>query len=1060
VRINLAVLFLVLFFSASNTAFPQSPNGSISGVVLDQDAKSIPGAELIVLNDVTGERHVTSTNNEGIYAVSDLPPGPYRIQVAKVGFKSIIKPDIVLNVQDALSINFTLPIGATSVVVTVEGGAPVINTTDGSVSTVIDHKFIENVPLNGRSFQDLILLTPGVVTNSPQTPSAIGVSGEFSVNGQRTEANYYTVDGVSANVGLAAGFVETPGTSGSISSATALGTTHSLVSVDALEEFRVHSSTYSAEYGRSPGGQFSFVTRSGTNQWHGTAFDYLRNNFFDANDWFNDFFQVRQPALRQNDFGGTLGGPIKIPGLYDGKDKSFFFFSYEGLRLRQPQEATISHVPTAALRSTAPSALQAVLNSFPLPNCAGSSAATSCTNDLGNGLGDFVGSWSNPSSLDAYSFRVDHNLNSKLRLFFRFSDTPSEVSSRFSGVLFGVPSTTDTTTFETRTFTAGATSVLSKRLNNDFRLNFSTNESTIDLLPDNFGGATRVNLLQAQNLDLSLFPNASLSICLAPLGYFSCIYQQSRLGKQKQWNVVDTLNISRGRHELRFGVDYRRLAARQYTNNPTVDYVYDSPQAVQNNSVDFGFAESFAAAFPVYTNFSAFGQDEWRLSPRLSLSMGLRWDVNPAPGVSQGNQPYTIKGNITDPASLQLAAKGTPLWQTSWANVSPRLSAAYILRTTSGFETVVRGGFGVFFDTGQQEGSQGFQGPGFQALKFFGGIFGKPSSFPLSVPQITPPIINPPAVPYGTFYAFPSHLSLPFTLQWNVSAAQALGRSQSLTVSYVGANGRRLLRLQPIAAGSLNPAFTVIEFYGNGLTSDYGALQVQFQRRFTQGLQLLASYNWAHSIDYGSYNAALPYKRASSDFDVRNSFSSALSYDIPRVVRGHLDALLGSWGVDGRITARSGFPVTLNGDLVEDPATAQFSYAGLNLVPGKTIYIYGSQYPGGRSINPDAFVLPAPGTVGNAPRNLARGFGAWQMDLAVHRTFALHEGLKLQFRAESFNILNHPNFGLVNPNYCAPGPGCTFGQATATLAQSLGVLSSVYQTGGPRSMQLSLKLLF
>src|SRR5438874_2632061 len=237
-----------------------------------------------------------------------------------------------------------------------------INTTDASVSTVVDQTYIQNMPLNGRSFQDLILLTPGVTTQTTQPTNSfsvgVGQTGEFSVNGQRTESNYYTVDGVSANVGIGANTGDNPlfysGASGSVGASTALGTTQALVSVDDLQEFRVQSSTYSAEYGRNPGGQFAFETKSGTNQWHGTAYDYLRNDFFDANDWFNDYLQVMQPPTRQNDFGGTFGGPIRIPHLYNGKDKTFFFVSYEGLRLIQPQAALTTFVPDLCMRGAGP----------------------------------------------------------------------------------------------------------------------------------------------------------------------------------------------------------------------------------------------------------------------------------------------------------------------------------------------------------------------------------------------------------------------------------------------------------------------------------------------------------------------------------------------------------------------------------------------------------------------------------------------------------------------------------------------------------------------------------
>src|SRR5437660_2440104 len=233
----------------------------------------------------------------------------YRIDVSHVGFKSILKPDVIFNVRDAVAINFKLPIGAINETVTVEGGVSLVDTESAAVSTVVDQTYVKNMPLNGRSFQDLILLTPGAVTQTPQVNpnnsafTGLGQSGEFSVNGQRTESNYYTVDGVSANVGATGGvMIQGGGPSGSVPGATALGTTQALVSVDDLQEFRVQSSTYSAEYARNPGGQFAFETKSGANQWHGTGFDYLRNNYFDANDWFNDYLKVPEAPLRQNDF--------------------------------------------------------------------------------------------------------------------------------------------------------------------------------------------------------------------------------------------------------------------------------------------------------------------------------------------------------------------------------------------------------------------------------------------------------------------------------------------------------------------------------------------------------------------------------------------------------------------------------------------------------------------------------------------------------------------------------------------------------------------------------------
>jgi hypothetical protein len=1062
VRLRELLLFLVVWIFLVTPVVAQSPNGTINGLVLDPSGGVIAGADITIVNDATRVQYSGKTNNEGIYVVTNIPPGPYRLQVSRVGFKTLIKPDIILNVQDSLAINFTLPIGATSELVTVEGGAPMMNTTDASVSTVVDRKYVENMPLNGRSFQDLILLTPGVVTSSPQSGySQLGEQGEFSVNGQRTESNYYSVDGVSANVGTSAGQPTefSPGVTGSLPVATALGTTQGLVSVDALQEFRVQSSTYSAEYGRNPGGQFSFVTRSGTNQWHGTGFDYLRNGAFDANDWFNDYDGLPKPAERQNDFGGTLGGPVTIPGLYDGKDKTFFFFSYEGLRLEQPQEASTSYVPTVALRESTPAALQPVLNAFPLPYCPNS--ATNCTTDLGNGLGDFVGTWSTPSQIDSTSIRVDHAIGTSMKLFFRFSETSSNVGTRLGGP-YEDPAQYTPTPYTVRTFTLGATNVIASHVANNFRLNYTSNETTQVTSISSIGGNTVANLAKLQGFT---GPVDGVDVALDFNGYYASLFQGGSSGQSKQWNVVDTISAVLGRHNFKFGVDYRRVASVGIQYPQFGGYLYFNEASVQSNSPGFAYGDSFGNSYPVYVNVSAFAEDEWHVSPRLSVSMGLRWDVNPAPGASSGIVPYTVAGE-GNPGTMTLAPEGSPLWKTTWFNFAPRLGAAYIFQNIPGWETVVRGGGGLFFDTGQQVGSAGYSGVGLSAQAYSTG------AFPIPPAELTPPIVNPPAPPYNdVVYGFYPRLQLPYTLQWNASVEQALGKSQALTLSYVGSHAGRLLETDEISPGAANPSFPYgVLFFQNGLTSDYNALQAQFQRRLSHGLQALASYTFSHCQDYGSYNIALSYQRGNCDFDVRQNFSSALSYDLPNVSQNRvIDALLHQWGLDDRFTARTGFPVTLTSGLsVVNPSTGGAYDGGLNIVPGQPFYIYGSQCaavygsscPGGRAINPDAFSEPAAGELGDAPRNFVRGFGAWQMDVAVRREFPIHERLKLQFRAEAFNVFNHPDFGSVNGIYCSAGPGCTFGQATQTLARSLGILSPIYQQGGPRSIQFALKLIF
>ncbi|HWC15466.1 MAG TPA: hypothetical protein VG498_00540, partial [Terriglobales bacterium] len=304
-----------------------------------------------------------------------------------------------------------------------------------------------------------------------------------------------------------------------------------------------------------------------------------------------------------------------------------------------------------------------------------------------------------------------------------------------------------------------------------------------------------------------------------------------------------------------------------------------------------------------------------------------------------------------------------------------------------------------------------------------------------------------------------------YTIQWNVSLEQALGKSQAITASYVASHAARLLQTNGFtSSNAINP----VQVTSNGQTSDYNALQIQFRRRLSNGLTALASYTWSHCLDYGSSNFLNGFERENCDFDVRHNFSSAFSYDVPNWGHsGIANGLLHHWGIDDRFSIRSAFPVDLLGTQVYNPATGQRLSNGLNFT-GAPIYIYGADCsakyaadfgstlpcPGGRAINPDAFTA-AP-AAGNVPRNFARGFGAWQMDVAVRRVFPITERLKLQFRAEAFNVFNHPNFGTINGQFGQP----TFGQATATLANSIGVLNPLYQTGGARSMQFALKLMF
>jgi hypothetical protein len=1071
VRVILTVLVLVFLFSGS-CAVAQSPNASIRGIVLDPDAKSIPDAEIIVVNDATGVKYATSTNGDGIYALENLPPGTYRIQVSKFGFKGIIKPDLILNVQSALLLNFTLPVGASAVTVTVEGGAPMINTTDASVSTVVDRQFAENLPLNGRSFQSLIYLTPGVVATSSNSYDA----GQFSVNGQRPASNYWMVDGVSANFGISTSSNPGNGLGGTLGSFGASGGTNSLVSVDALQEFRIQTSTFAPEFGRTPGGQISIVTRSGTNAFHGSAFDYLRNDVLDANNWFADSAELTKPRERQNDFGGTFSGPI-------AGDRTFFFFSYEGLRLRLPQTA-LTEVPDNApsdpySRQFAVPSMQPYLNAYPLPNgpmvLDGEGRPT--------GVAEFNASYSNPATLDAYSLRMDHQLNSKWNLFGRYNYSPSQYESR-GGAGFLALSAILSSQITTQTFTVGATWNASHAVTNDLRFNYSSVDANGNAQLDNFAGA--VALANVPFPSPYTPANGQFAFYIFGLGKGQGLeVGRSAENTQRQINAVDSLSWQKGAHSFKFGFDFRRLAPDVRPSQYYQEGAFHTVVSAVAGSSYFSEVFSQNNVELTFKNVGAYAQDSWRLRPGLTVTYGLRWDVDFAPASRNGiNLPAVSGYSLIDLSQLAVAPPGTPPFRTAYGNIAPRVGVAYQFSGTPKWQTVLRTGFGVFYDLVSSEmGNAVAQAALFPPLG--NRSYYLDTTFPLSSTQIEAPAI-PSLAAISEITAFNPNLKLPYTLEWNVAIEQALGENQAISVSYIGASGRRLLQTTNLLSPVSNPDVSEAVFIDNTAASNYNGAQVEFKRRLSSGVQALASYTFSHSIDDGSAgsfglssNLSVPglsnQNRGDSDFDIRHTFTMGLTYDLPSPHGGRfLKSLLGGWSTENLVIARSAPPVDVldgNFDVFNSGVSAAIRP---DVVLGQPLYLYGSQFPGGKEFNANAFADPPvdPNTLnplrqGTLGRNALRGFGATQWDFAVHRDFHLRESLKLQFRAEMFNVVNHPNFGPPG-NYFGEGG---FGLSTQTLNQSLnggsngsnlggGGFDPLYQIGGPRSIQLALKLSF
>jgi hypothetical protein len=1043
------LLFLLSAFYLVPTVTGQSATATLSGSVVDQNGAVIPGAIVTLENTANGLNRKATTNSEGNFTFPLLAPGTFTVRVENQGFAPVEVQNVVLNVGDNKSLQILLKAGNISEMIRITADAPLINQSP-AVGTVVDRKFVENLPLNGRTLQSLLTLSPGVTLTNTGSSQVDG--GQFSVNGQRATTNYFTIDGVGANFGLNGNVA-----GGTLPGTNALGATNSLVSVDALQEFRIQTSSYAPEFGRSPGAQVSMITRSGTNDFHGTLFEYVRNDKFDATDWFVNQKGQKKPPLRFNNFGGTFGGPVLFPRFgeggrqpwYDGHNRTFFFFSYEGQRIRQPQ-FVITSVPSLAARQTAVSTgARAILNAYPIPN--GPSQ--------GNNIAEFDAGFSNPSLTDSTSIRIDQTIGPKVTVFGRVGYAPSETVAR-AGAGFAASSAV-VFDFQTRTLTLGVTHQITPSFVNDLRFNVSDQKVRQSYFMDSFGGAQPISEALLRPTPVS--SDSAVTITVTDFTPSALRVGQFTAFKSRQLNIVDGISYELNQHQLKFGVDYRQFLP-EYGGSQGLNYNFTSVANLLSNTTSSGSITVQSRARVALTNFSAYAQDFWKATQRLSLTYGLRYEVNTAPHTRGGPNSYIpLLGDPANPASIQLGTLGAPLWKSNYSNFAPRLGLAYLLRQKSGRELMVRAGAGIFFDTGT----------GIAALVPFFLSFPNAvtkatagAAFPLTSAQATMTTPSAPA-PGTNFAIFSPNLKLPRTYQWNVALEQSLGSAQALTASYVGAVGRKLLRFD------LYPSVTSQAYRVNSTTnfgtSDYHALQIEFQRRLSRGLSSVASYTWSHSIDTSSSDLAavapsgflnVGLDRGPSSFDLRHSFSAAVSYDLPKFAsHGWVRALVNHWGVDSILVARSASPVD-----VTSSRNIGFGTIALrpDLIPGVPLYLADPTVAGGRRFNPAAFTIPMANRQGTLSRNTLRGFPLTQLDFSFRRRFPITERIGLQFRGELFNVFNHPNFG----NPIGSLTSAQFGRATSMMNATLGTggpsggLSSLFQTGGPRSMQFSLKLTF
>jgi hypothetical protein len=998
------VFFIVLVYVAP---LPAQRYAFLAGRVLDPSGAGVPEASISVVNQETGFRRVTSTEPDGAYTVASLEPGMYKVTVRKEGFIGMIRFDVRVGQLEPARADFGLTVGAVQETITVEGTLPLLAHEDASIGARIFHEDIPRLPLNGGGLLNLLELSPG--TNV--TPATRGEAGQFTANGQRPNANYFTVDGASANTGVSAGGLAAQATGGTLPALSAFGSLDSLLPVEAVDEFRVHSSTAVSELGRLPGASVAITSRSGSNDVHGSVVYHFRNELASANDWFANQSGEGRAPLRLQDVSPSMGGPIR-------RDRTFYFLSYQHMLLRGPYVSR-QPVPSDDTRAAATDWITPGLNLFPEANGA----------SLGNGLAAWNGRNIRPSELDSGVARIDHALTSRATLFARYNDSPS--SNQFGAI------EVNRLDLRFKSLTLGLDLRPSTKWTIDARANESQSEAQSTWSKPGQASASGCDL---EPMTSYLFPtsncNSLLRFSIGGVG--QVVVGNEGLRRQRQFQTVNSAAWNAHGHSLRFGADYRRIVPIRRDATGVLSAIADDISALTDKrNLWLGSSPAINASTEV-TELSLWAQDTWQISQRVTLTAGLRWELNPSP-VPDGT-PYFL-----DPYTNTVFNLHRPLWPVEYNNFAPRLSAAWKL-TKSG-NTVLRGGAGVFYDSSLSIATEAINGGPLNISQLLNGSHGIFSSL-LS-------------------YGFTPDLKLPRLVEWNLTLDRAITNHDVLSAGYVGSNGRRLLREEVGGAGS-SPT-SVIALTTNNGSSDYEGLQLQYRRRMLDGLQALVSYTWSHSMDDDSSDAFLVWAgpgtsrvrdHASSDFDLRQSLSAALSYEMPNRASG-FGRRLGGWAIDALWRARSAFPISVleNEQYQGVPLANAFRP---NQYPGVPVWIDDPSVPGGRRLNPSAFFAAPAQVQGTLGRNSIRGFGMSQVDLAVRREFRWRERYALQLRLEAFNALNQANFA--DPvKYLS---SAVFGQSTSMLNLMLGTgspgsgLSPILQTGGARSVQLSLRFRF
>jgi len=1086
------ILAIVLALGSLSQTFGQFSDGKIVGTVYDSSKAAIPGATVVVKDERTGVERTVVTNEVGGYTAAQLKPSTYGVTVSANGFESRTVSGIVVGVGQSRTADFTVNPAGNNEQITVSE-AVTLDTTSARVGVNVSETEVKELPLNGRQVSQLYMLTPGAVNNGTGTFDNIRFSGRAN------QQNAIRYDGVEGSGIMDA----SPGNlNGQISSPFRLQS-----SLENIQEFRVDSNTYTAEYGTGTGGQVSVVTKSGSNQFHGSVFEYLRNDALDARNFFD---QAGKSPLRLNQFGGSIGGPIV-------REKTFFFFSYEGNRQRSGINI-LEAVPSEAARARAVASIQPALAAFPLGNFR--------TSDP-----DFDVAYLQTRSIvdeDAFGFRLDHKLNDKHSFYARYfrdqakSDEPEGVTGRRASV---------SAQPQNAVFTWQQ--IWSPTVLNETKIGYNgAFTRTLGIAPNVPGidlSAIAINITGSV-ANPGIAGQASSAGVATPGGL---LRQNSATNGRGQpttpysMGFIDNLSLIKGNHSFKFGGEFRPV--RMYFDQKGgTTYTFANLNAFLNNQAqqiaflgDISQPSKFNGGLTGMRQtrqeyYIAYAQDEWKLRPNLTFNYGLRYEYyTPMRERNDG-------AVVFDPGQGMILPRGTDFYKVSSRNFLPRLAMAWT-PAALGNKTVIRWGFGLNVGPGQGEDQiQPIESDRVSVTQTGGAFPITPQTLIDRFDVANLSGYQPRA--YDRGYTLPERVA-----QWNVSVQQELSLQTTLTVAYVGSVGRHLFNrsfTNLITNVSTNPTtgaalitrqfgsqFAEVDVKATNGTDSYNAMQMTLNRRFSSGLIFGSQWTWAHSLGTtaGSNEAQtqsnpfdLKADYGNNNFDVRHSFNATLLYELPFgegkrwKLSGVGDALLGGWQVGGIVNARTGVPVDLRitrPDVVyRHNSTGAITTAPV-LVGGLPVTTAIVNTPGGGStrnvrrpdvvpgvdpflksgrltfLNPAAFATPAPGTFGNYVRNTLHGPGLTQFDVTLTKSIQIHEQKNVEFRAELYNLLNHTNFA--NPFAVLPSalgtaanqlqPSQAFSAATSG-AGTFGLLQSTVGRGiglgTNRQVQLSLRFNF